>query len=281
MIEAIRKEVQRLCTRDAIVAHIIEEDNIESYDKDYTRLFTTSSETEQEPSVQALRDSSREKALSSRATVTSRASRAASQASQRGWDPILGGYQAREMMSRAPTPGNLHMEHSYLPMDLNSASSENSSVIGLDDDDGDFSDDDVEIAFTRDSDTGESVTHDSVTKGSVTKSAASREKATNGATIKSVTKDVTTRNSLTPPTQVEVTQRSVSRSESRSKSRGRTEPTILENDEETGRESVISERSHEEELCSEVDSSKEDPELLELADETSEHQSISNDEHDI
>ena len=60
-------------------------------------------------------------------------SRAVSEASSRGWDPILAGYQAREIMSRAPTPGELRMERSMLPMDLNSASSENSSALGSDD----------------------------------------------------------------------------------------------------------------------------------------------------
>lgn len=263
MIEAIRKEVQRLCTRDAVVAHIIEEDNAESYNKDYTRLFTTS-EIEKAPTsaLQTPRGMSREKALLSRTTTRSRASRAASQASQRGWDPILGGYQAREIMSRAPTPGNLHMEHSYLPMDLNSASSENSSVIGLDDDeflddDDDERDEGLDPDLMGDSITGESVTRDGVTRDSVTRD------------------DVT--QSLN---QVEGTNRTLSRSDSRSRGRNsRTEPTILEaNDKETGRESVISERAQEEDLCSDVDSSKEDPELLELADETSEHQSISQDD---
>ncbi|XP_032221893.2 HEAT repeat-containing protein 4 isoform X1 [Nematostella vectensis] len=133
MIEAIRTEVHRLCTRDLVVAHILEEDNAHAYTSDYKRLFTTS---ETEPTPERPPPPSRELTMASRA---SRASRAASQASQRGWDPILAGYQAREIMSREPTPGGLHMEHSYLPMDLNSASSENSSVVELDDED-EFSD---------------------------------------------------------------------------------------------------------------------------------------------
>ena len=246
MIEAIRREVQRLCTRDAVVSHILEEDNVEAYNKDYKRLFTTSDkEKPPTPVKPESRGVSRERVVTSRATVRSRASRAASQASQRGWDPILGGYQARERMSRAPTPGDLHMEHSYLPMDLNSASSENSSVIGLDDGNIEYSDDD-----TNGYDVDES------------KCESNGDYVTQYAN-----EDTATGTHIRPE------------SRSQAKSENRIEATIFEaNNEISGSESVISEHAQEGDLCSDVDSSKEDPELLELADETSEQQSVLQDD---
>lgn len=121
MIEAIRKEVRRLCNRNAIVSHILAEDQAAEYKDDYKRLLTTQ-EAERESTVATKLSFRRERTISR-----------GSESSQRGWDPILAGYQAREIMSRAPTPGELHMERSLLPMDLNSASSENSSVHETDD----------------------------------------------------------------------------------------------------------------------------------------------------
>ena len=121
MVEAIRQEVRRLCRKDAIVAHILQEDQSAKYSRDYKRLITT--ETEQRPSSRA----------ASRTTKAgSRVVSSAASGSSRGWDPILAGYHARERMSRAPTPGDLVMRRSYLPMDLNSASSENSEDLNMD-----------------------------------------------------------------------------------------------------------------------------------------------------
>lgn len=120
MIEAIRQEVKRLCKRDVIVAHILEADQEAEYKSDYKRLLMP--ETEEHPS---LRVASRTTKLSSRAV-----SRATSESS-RGFDPILAGYHARERMSRAPTPGELVMKRSLLPLDLNSTSSENSERMSV------------------------------------------------------------------------------------------------------------------------------------------------------
>ena len=121
MVEAIRQEVRRLCKRDAIVAHILQEDQTAEYASDYKRLFTT--EAEQGLPVR----------VAARATkVGSRTVSRATSESSRGWDPILAGYHARERMSRAPTPGDLIMRRSYLPLDLNSTSSENSDAANLD-----------------------------------------------------------------------------------------------------------------------------------------------------
>ena len=121
MDEAIRQEVRRLCRKDAIVAHILQEDQAVEYTSDYKRLFTT--ETEQGPPLR----------VASRATKAgSRAVSRTTSESSRGWDPILAGYHARERMSRAPTPGDLVMRRSYLPMDLNSTSSENSGDMNMD-----------------------------------------------------------------------------------------------------------------------------------------------------
>ena len=121
MVEAIRQEVRRLCRKDAIVAHILQEDQAAEYTNDYKRLFTT--ETKQAPPSR----------VASRATKAgSRALSRATSESSRGWDPILAGYHARERMSRAPSPGDLVMRRSYLPMDLNSTSSENSGDMNMD-----------------------------------------------------------------------------------------------------------------------------------------------------
>ena len=120
MVEAIRKEVRRLCRKDAIVAHILHEDHSAEYTSDYKRLFTTDN-------VEGLPTR-----VASRATKQgSRAVSRATSDSSRGWDPILAGYQARERMSRAPTPGDLVMRRSFLPLDLNSTSSENSVDMNL------------------------------------------------------------------------------------------------------------------------------------------------------
>ena len=121
MVEAIRQEVRRLCQRDAIVSHILQEDQAAEYTSDYNRLFTTENEQ-----AATSRGASRATKMGSRAV-----SRAASDSS-RGWDPILAGYHARERMSRAPTPGDLVMRRSYLPLDLNSTSSENSESVNMD-----------------------------------------------------------------------------------------------------------------------------------------------------
>lgn len=122
MVEAIRQEVRRLCQRDAIVSHILLEDQAVEYKSDYKRHFTTETE-------QAAPAASR---AASRATkVGSRAVSRATSDSSRGWDPILAGYHARERMSRAPTPGDLVMRRSFLPMDLNSTSSENSEGVNM------------------------------------------------------------------------------------------------------------------------------------------------------
>lgn len=121
MVEAIRQEVRRLCKRDAIVAHILQEDQAAEYTSDYKRLFTT--DAEQAPTS---RIASQGTKMGSRVV-----SRATSESS-RGWDPILAGYHARERMSRAPTPGDLVMRRSLLPMDLNSTSSENSDGANMD-----------------------------------------------------------------------------------------------------------------------------------------------------
>lgn len=120
MAEAIRQEVRRLCQRDAIVAHILEDDKAAEYKTDYKRLLTT--ETKERPTS---RVSSQATKLGSRAV-----SRATSESS-RGFDPILAGYHARERMSRAPTPGELVIKRSFLPMDLNSTSSENSDRVNM------------------------------------------------------------------------------------------------------------------------------------------------------
>lgn len=121
MVEAIRQEVRRLCRKDAIVAHILQEDQAANYSRDYKRLITT--ETEQGPSLRA---------ASGTTKAGSRMVSSAASESSRGWDPILAGYHARERMSSAPTPGDLVMRRSYLPMDLNSASSENSGDMNMD-----------------------------------------------------------------------------------------------------------------------------------------------------
>ena len=121
MVEAIRQEVRRLCKRDAIVAHILQEDQAAEYTSDYKRLLTT--HAEQAPTSR----------VASQATkMASRAVSRATSESSRGWDPILAGYHARERMSRAPTPGDLTMRRSLLPMDLNSTSSENSDGANMD-----------------------------------------------------------------------------------------------------------------------------------------------------
>ena len=123
MIEAIRKEVRRLCNKNAVVSHILTEEQTTGYKDDYNRLLTTQEAGHDHTAAVISRLSQRRDRTISRA----------SEASQRGWDPILAGYQAREILSRAPTPGELRMERSLLPMDLNSASSENSSVHGTED----------------------------------------------------------------------------------------------------------------------------------------------------
>ena len=121
MVEAIRQEVRRLCQRDAIVSHILQEDQAAEYTSDHNRLFTTENEQASTP-----RGASRATKMGSRAVSC------ATSDSSRGWDPILAGYHARERMSRAPTPGDLVMRRSFLPMDLNSTSSENSEGLSMD-----------------------------------------------------------------------------------------------------------------------------------------------------
>ena len=143
MVETIRQEVRRLCRKDAIVAHILQEDQAAEYTSDYKRLFTT--ETEQGPPSR----------VASRATKTgSRALSRATSESSRGWDPILAGYHARERMSRAPSPGDFVMRRSYLPMDLNSTSSENSGDMNMDkwDDLSEHSEDEEESGDETDQD---------------------------------------------------------------------------------------------------------------------------------
>ncbi|XP_068707451.1 uncharacterized protein [Montipora foliosa] len=120
MAEAIRQEVKGLCQRNAIVAHILEDDKAAEYKTDYKRLLT--SETKERPTSRVSLQATK---LGSRAV-----SRATSESS-RGFDPILAGYHAQERMSRAPTPGELVIKRSFLPMDLNSTSSENSDRVNM------------------------------------------------------------------------------------------------------------------------------------------------------
>ncbi|XP_031556052.1 HEAT repeat-containing protein 4-like [Actinia tenebrosa] len=251
MLEAIGKEVRRLCTRDVIVSHIIDEDKAQSYSKDYKRLFTTA-ESDTEGSATTPLEStkmSREKSMASRAT---------SQLSERGWDPILGGFQARERMSRAPTPGTLHMDHSYLPMDLNSASSENSSVIALDDVAFSDVDDDDKEKVAGNTKEGEDKKSDSAVSNdqnfkastSQTKTINSPEQNKNLSQIRNNSGEVATQKETTGDSNAQ--------------------PAVMD------KESMSAAASAEDaqDLCSDVDSNKEDPELLGLEDDFSEKRSV-------
>lgn len=246
MIEAIRKEVRRLCTRDMIVSHIIDEDKAHSYAKNYKRLFTTAESVTEGGSTTTpleFRKMSREKSMASRAT---------SQLSERGWDPILGGFQAREQMSRAPTPGTLHMDHSYLPMDLNSASSENSSVIALDDDDAFSDDDDDEKEKVAGSIKGD----DKRSEAAVSKEQYLKPSTPQAKTINIPAQDKTP-SKLSNSSEGLTTQKETRDSGA--------QPESL---------SAAASTEDAQDLCSDVDSNKEDPELLGLADDFSEQQSI-------
>lgn len=232
MVEAIRQEVRRLCRRDAIVAHILQEDQAAEYTSDYKRLFTT--ETEQGPPSR----------VASQATKAgSRAVSRATSDSSRGWDPILAGYHARERMSRAPTPGDLVMRRSYLPMDLNSTSSENSGDMNMDkwDDLSEHSEDEEEP--------GDEIDHDGVREENTVQRQEEdlkidkRSESTEGGTASA---------GLTSPSKVEL-------------SEDRLVGSTLTSDqpEENG--------DQDPETFFEFESNKDEPELLQLADEVNEH----------
>lgn len=232
MVEAIRQEVRRLCRRDAIVAHILQEDQAAEYTSDYKRLFTT--ETEQGPPSR----------VASQATKAgSRAVSRATSDSSRGWDPILAGYHARERMSRAPTPGDLVMRRSYLPMDLNSTSSENSGDMNMDkwDDLSEHSEDEEEP--------GDEIDHDGVREENTVQRQEEdlkidkRSESTEGGTASA---------GLTSPSKVEL-------------SEDRLVGSTLTSDqpEENG--------DQDPETFFEFEFNKDEPELLQLADEVNEH----------
>ena len=231
MAEAIRQEVRRLCRKDAIVAHILQEDQAAEYTSDYKRLFTT--ETEQGP---PLRVASRSTKAGSRAV-----SRATSESS-RGWDPILAGYHARERMSIAPTPGDLVMRRSYLPMDLNSTSSENSGDMNMDkwDDLSEHSDDEKE--------TEDEIDHDGAREENTDRrhqedlKIDKRSESTEGGTASA---------GLTSPSKVEL-----------SEDRLVVDTLTSDQPEENA--------DQDPETLFEFESNKDEPELLQLADEISE-----------
>ena len=232
MVDAIRQEVRRLCRRDVIVAHILQEDQAAQYTSDYKRLFTT--ETEQGPPSR----------VASRATKAgSRAVSRATSESSRGWDPILAGYHARERMSRAPTPGDLVMRRSYLPMDLNSTSSENSGDMNMDkwDDLSEHSEDEEEP--------GDEIDHD-----------GAREENTD----------------LRHEEDLKIEKRSES-TEGGTASAGLSSPSKVELSEDGLVVSTLTSDQPEEngdqdpETFFEFESNKDEPELLQLADEISEH----------
>lgn len=232
MVEAIRQEVRRLCQRDTIVAHILQEDHAAEYTTDYKRLFTTDNE-EGPPS----RVASRATKLGSRAI-----SRATSDSS-RGWDPILAGYHARERMSRAPTPGDLVMRRSFLPMDLNSTSSENSADMNLDkwDELSEHSEDEEESGSEVDYD--EVREEDSHQQDERDFQIEKRSESVHGGSTSA---------RMTSPSKVDFSddQEVVS-----------TLPSVLP--EENGHQGA--------DTFFELESNKDDPELLKLADENSEH----------
>ena len=235
MVEAIRQEVRRLCRKDAIVAHILQEDQAAEYTSDYKRLFTT--ETEQAPPSR----------VGSRATKAgSRALSRATSESSRGWDPILAGYHARERMSRAPSPGDLVMRRSYLPMDLNSTSSENSGDMNMDkwDDLSEHSDDEEE--------TEDEIDHDEAQEEDLDQRNEDLKIDMRSESIKGAT----TSAGLPSPSKVDL-------SEDR--------PVISALTSDQPEENA----DQDPETLFEFESNKDEPELLQIADEISEHNDTS------
>lgn len=227
MVEAIRQEVRRLCRKDAIVSHILEEDQAAEYTSDYKRMFTT--ETEQGPPSR----------VASRATkVGSRAISRATSESSRGWDPILAGYHARERMSRAPTPGDLVMRRSYLPMDLNSTSSENSGDMNMEkwDEFSDHSEDDEE--------SGSEVDHDEARDDDTD------QRREDGVKI-DIRGDTAKGGAVTSPPKIELLE-----------DRGAVSALTSDQPEDNGDQDT--------ETLFELESNRDEPELLQLADEVSE-----------
>lgn len=236
MVEAIRQEVRRLCRKDAIVAHILEEDQAAEYTSDYKRMFTT--ETEQRPPSRA----------ASRATKAgSRAVSRATSESSRGWDPILAGYHARERMSRAPTPGDLVMRRSYLPMDLNSTSSENSGDMNMEkwEDFSEHSEDEEESGSEADHDEARDENTDQ--RQGEDFQIEKRSESTEGNTTSA---------GLTSPSKVE-----------HSDNRGVVSTLTSDQPEDTG--------DQDPDTFFEFESNKDEPELLQLADEISERIAVS------
>ena len=236
MVEAIRQEVRRLCRKDAIVAHILQEDQAAEYTSDYKRLFTT--ETEQAPPSR----------VASRATKTgSRALSRATSESSRGWDPILAGYHARERMSRVPSPGDLVMRRSYLPMDLNSTSSENSGDMNMDkwDDLSEHSDDEGETEDEIDYDGAREEDLDQRNEDDL--KIDKRSESTEGATVSAASPS---------PSKVDL-------SEDR--------PVVSTLTSDQPEENA----DQDPETLLEVESNKDEPELFQLADEISEHNNTS------
>lgn len=235
MVEAIRQEVRRLCRKDAIVAHILEEDQAAEYTSDYKRMFTT--ETEQGPPSR----------VASRATKAgSRAVSRATSESSRGWDPILAGYHARERMSRAPTPGDLVMRRSYLPMDLNSTSSEGSGDMNMEkwEDLSEHSEDEEEPGSEVDHDEARVENTDQIQED------FQIEKRSDSAG------ENTTLAGLNSPSKVEL-----------SEDRGLASTLTSDQPEETG--------DQDPDTFFEFESNKDEPELLQLADEISEFNATS------
>ncbi|XP_020610496.1 uncharacterized protein LOC110049064 [Orbicella faveolata] len=232
MVEAIRQEVRRLCRKDAIVAHILQEDQAAEYTSDYKRLFTT--ETQQGPPLR----------VASRATKAgSRAVSRTTSESSRGWDPILAGYHARERMSRAPTPGDLVMRRSYLPMDLNSTSSENSGDMNMDkwDDLSEHSDDEEKPEDEIDHDGAREENTDQRNEEDL--KIDKRSESTVGGTASA---------GLPSPSKVELSEDRVVVS------------TLTSNQPDENAD-------QDPETLFEFESNKDEPELLQLTDETSEH----------
>ena len=236
MVEAIGQEVRRLCRKDAIVAHILQEDQAAEYTSDYKRLFTT--ETEQAPPSR----------VASRATKAgSRALSRATSESSRRWDPILAGYHARERMSRAPSPGDLVMRRSYLPMDLNSTSSENSGDMNMDkwDDLSEHSDDEEETEDEIDHNGAQEENPDQRNEEDL--KIDKRSESTEGATASA---------GLPSPSKVDL-------SEDRPVVSALTSDQPEEN------------ADQDPETLFEFESNKDEPELLQIADEISEHNDTS------
>ena len=236
MVEAIRQEVRRLCRKDAIVAHILQEDQAAEYTSDYKRLFTT--ETEQAPPSR----------VASRATKAgSRALSRATSESSRGWDPILAGYHARERMSRVPSPGDLVMRRSYLPMDLNSTSSENSGDMNMDkwDDLSEHSDDEGESEDEIDHDGARE--EDLYQRNEDDLKIDKRSESTEGGTVSAASPS---------PSKVDL-------SEDR--------PVVSTLTSDQPEENA----DQDPETLLEIESNKDEPELFQLADEISEHNNTS------